>query len=297
MKIRRILLFVIFLASLTPISGQSISKEIQSLWNQQQDTSHLSVRDQVYLSITDKEFRKLFDDQPSFGMFHDNYFITGVPTNKPINNETANAKFQISISQRLTKSILPFNSTLLLTFTQKSFWDIYEDSAPFADNNYNPGLTLVRPILRNNKLKGVATLSAEHESNGLDSIYSRRWNFITVSGTYFYNANISVQANFWAGKLGDDNKDLFRYRGHGLLAMNYRNNKDNLWCSLILNPTEKFRSVNTTCELNYKPGKKANQYLFIQWYNGYGESLLDYNQYSSMVRFGICIKPMMRNFY
>ena len=42
---------------------------------------------------------------------------------------------------------------------------------------------------------------------------------------------------------------------------------------------------------------KSNQYLFIQWYNGYGESLLDYNKYSSMVRAGICIKPPLRNLY
>jgi alkylhydroperoxidase/carboxymuconolactone decarboxylase family protein YurZ len=35
----------------------------------------------------------------------------------------------------------------MLTYTQKSFWDIYQDSYPFADNNYNPGLALAKPIV------------------------------------------------------------------------------------------------------------------------------------------------------
>lgn len=272
------------------------NKEIETMWKQQGDTS-LTARDKSYQHVTDNQFMRLFDAQPSFAMFHDNYVISGVPTNKEINKKTANAKYQISVSQRLTKSIFPFNSTLLLTYTQKSFWDIYQNSSPFADNNYNPGLTLVRPIVHKDQLRGVAAISLEHESNGLDSVNSRSWNFINVSGTYYYNPNIFIKAQVWAGILGKGNKDLYRYRGHGSLALNYRNNKDNVWVSLVLNPTDKLRGVNTIFEFNYQLGKKANQYLFLQWYNGYGENLLDYNQYSSMVRVGISIKPAMRNFY
>lgn len=290
-----LLLFMLSILSASPVNAQI--RELQSMWELQQDTSRFSWGTMDYLEITDEEFMELYDAQPSFGMFHDNYLITGVPTNNEINNQTADVKYQISISQRLTKSRLPFNATLLLTYTQKSFWDIYKNSSPFADNNYNPGLTLVRPVINNHQLKGVAALSFEHESNGLDSIYSRSWNYITFSGVYFYNANISVQARIWAGILGDENKDLFRYRGNGLLALNYRSNEDKFWVSLVLNPTQRIRAVNTILELNFKPVETANQYLFLQWYNGFGENLYDYNQYTSMVRFGVCIKPVMRSFY
>ncbi|MCU4177505.1 phospholipase A [Carboxylicivirga sp. N1Y90] len=291
----KLLVFVfIFLVS-SPAATQPA--ELKSLWDIKKGNEKSDVRKADYLNITEEELFEYFDALPSFGMFHDNYFITGMPTNKVVNDNTADAKFQISISQRLTKSILPFNSTLLLTYSQKSFWDIYKDSSPFAENNYNPGLTLVRPILRNNQLRGVGVIAFEHESNGLDSISSRSWNYFVVSGVYFYNANISVQGKLWAGWLGDENKDLLKYRGHGLLALNYRGSNDRFWASAIINPTEKFKSINTTIELNYRPSNKANQYLFLQWYNGYGESLIDYNQYTSMVRVGICIKPSMRNFY
>lgn len=63
-------------------------RELQSMWEEQIDTSSFSFMTKNYLQITEKEFLDLYDAQPSFSMFRDNYFITGVPTNKEINNQT-----------------------------------------------------------------------------------------------------------------------------------------------------------------------------------------------------------------
>lgn len=87
------------------------------------------------------------------------------------------------------------------------------------------------------------------------------------------------------------------YKGYGLLALNYQSKSDRLWVSLILNPTNKFNNVNTTVEINFKPGANVNQFLFLQYFSGYGENMLDYTHYLSMVRLGICIKPSIKNFY
>lgn len=288
---------VLFILCTFSLNSHAQIREIQDMWEKQIDTDKYDFRTMKYLQISEEEFLRLYDAQPSFGMYKDNYFITGVPTNKEINKQTADAKYQISISQRLSKSRLPFKTSLLLTYSQKSFWDIYENSSPFADNNYNPGITLIRPILSKQQLKGGIALSFEHESNGLDTINSRSWNFVTLSAVYFYNANISVQGKLWAGVLGDENKDLYDYRGYGLMAFNYRSFNDKFWGSFVINPNNNFSRVNTILELNLKPILSANQYMFLQWYNGYGENLFDYNQYTSMLRFGLCIKPAMRNFY
>jgi phospholipase A1 len=190
---------------------------------------------------------------------------------------------------------MPFNTQLMLTYTQKSFWDIYEKSSPFGDNNYNPGLVLGKPVIRNSKLHGIVSLAAEHESNGKDGLDSRSWNYLTLSGVYFYNAFFTVQAKLWYGALGDENPDLFNYKGYGLLALNYRSFNGRWGASLVVNPCK--AAVNTTLELTFKPNRNANQYLFLQWHQGYGGSLLEYNRYASMLRFGICIRPPMRNFY
>jgi phospholipase A1 len=296
---RKAYIFWLFLISIYSIGNvYAQDKEVEELWKNQIDTGRVDFTKSMYLEIDEQQVLDLLDRQPSFGMYKDNYFTTGVPTNKKIDQYTADAKFQISIYQRLTKTVLPFNSLLMLTYTQKSFWDIYQESYPFADNNYNPGLALAKPLVVDNKLRGIGILAFEHESNGIgDSLQSRSWNYFVFTGTWFYNMYFSVQAKVWAGWASSDNPNLLDYRGYGLLAVNYRSKNDRLWISGIVNPRKKLTSFNTQLELNFKLAPKFNQYLFVQWYNGYGESLLEYNKYTSMIRMGICIKPPLRNIY
>ncbi|MDR1330734.1 MAG: phospholipase A [Tannerella sp.] len=281
-------------------------KEIAEMWRDQLDTAAMNYYRPEYLIIDEAEMLSLFDRQPSFGMYKDNYFITGIPLSGKIDKHTADVKFQISVRQRLTRTVLPFNTSLSLTYTQKSFWNLYMKSAPFEDNNYNPGFALVKPLIYKNQLRGSAVLALEHESNGKDSLDSRGWNYVTLTGVYFFNASFTLQAKVWAGIMdrgetaadGDGgNPDLYKYRGYGLVAMNYRSLNDRFWASAVINPRNRFRSANIQLELNFKMNSNVNQYLFVQWYNGYGESLLEYNRYASMIRVGICIKPALRNLY
>ena len=284
--------------SFCPYQIYAQAKEVEELWKTQLDTGKIDFTKAMYLEIDEDGLLNLLDRQPSFAMYKDNYFITGIPMNKKVSKYTADAKFQLSIRQRLTKSVLPFNSLLMLTYTQKSFWNIYQKSSPFFDNDYNPGLAIAKPIIFKNKLEGIGILAFEHESNGKsDSLESRSWNYFVFTGTYFYNLYFSVQAKIWAACAVSDNEDLLDYRGYGLIAINYRNINDQLWITAVINPRKKFNNFNTQLELNLKLSSKANQYLFVQWYNGYGESLLEYKKYTSMLRVGICIKPPLRNLY
>ena len=128
---------------------------------------------------------------------------------------------------------------------------------------------------------------------------------MVLSGMYFFNPCFSFQTKLWIGFLdkgepeleGGGNPDLYKYRGYGLIACNYRSINDKFWLSAIINPRNRFGNFNTQLELNLKMGSKSNQYFFVQWYSGYGESLLEYNQYTSTVRIGLCIKPPLRNLY
>ena len=240
--------------------------------------------------------RDYLDHQPSFAMYHDNYFITGVPTDRRIDKYSADAKFQISVRQILFRNILPRNNILALTYTQKSFWDIYRKSSPFAENNYNPSINISRPIVLDGKMSGAISLGLEHESNGRDSIWSRSRNFFTFSGSWLFTDNVSMQVKFWPGWPSSDNHDLYDYKGWGLFALNYCSPGEKLILSCVVSPRGFFRAFNTQLEANIKVWDTANQFLFIQWHQGYAESLIEYNRYSSMVRVGICIKPKNRRF-
>lgn len=295
---RRGICLLVFVLSLNCfVTGQIQGIKEDSLSSQRERLIREKVRLDTILP-NEEDALAIFDNTPSFGIYRDNYFVTGVPTNRRIDKNSADAKFQISIRQRLTKSILPFRTFLYLTYTQKSFWDIYRKSSPFLDNNFNPGLSLSKAIIYKNQIRGVAVFSFEHESNGRDSLESRSWNYFSLSGSYFFDLRFSLQLKLWAGWVDKDgNPDLLKYKGYGLLAFNYQSANERLWCSVVINPRRQFIDMNTILEINYKPSLKANEYFFIQYYNGYAENMLEYDRYVSMVRVGFCIKPFLRNYY
>ena len=120
--------------------------------------------------------RKAFDNGPYFSLYRDNYFIAGIPLGQEIKRTNSDVKFQVSIAQRLTKSVLPFNTYLFLTYTQKCFWNVFEESLPMHDLNFNPGIGLSKLLIVKGHMIGKATLLIEHESNGRDGDASRSWN-------------------------------------------------------------------------------------------------------------------------
>lgn len=260
-----------------------------------QDSTTLEVLLPQHPKVSQQDLMAIIDKMPVFGIYKDNYFISGIPLNEKITPGSADAKYQISFRHRITKTILPFNTALLLTYSQLSFWNVYEKSLPFRDSNFNPGLALAKPITHKDHLIGVASISMEHQSNGRDSTYSRSWNFLSASMTYFQNDQLSLDVKVWIGVLAEENKDLFDYKGFGQVKLNYRTKRDHLRLSATINPRSLLK-YNTILEVSYRPVDSLNQYLFLQWYQGYAESLLDYDQYGSMLRAGICIKPDFKNF-
>ncbi|MDL2283410.1 phospholipase A [Odoribacter sp. OttesenSCG-928-G04] len=291
---RALLLFSLLLH----INAWGQIEAVDELWQKKLDTvSKVNVLKPDYLRINEGDALRIFDKQPNFGLYKDNYIIAGLPVNHGMNKHNSDAKFQISIRHRLTKSILPFNTFLMLVYTQKSFWNIFEKSFPFYDNNYNPGLHISKPIIIDNELKGLASLGFEHESNGRDSAASRSRNYFILNASYYFNVSFSAQAKLWAGWTSSDNSDLDKYIGYTSFILNYKSVNKRLWCSVLINPRRNFITYNTQVELNYKVSRNSNQFLFLQWYQGYGEGLLEYNKYTSMLRLGFCIKPPLRSIY
>jgi phospholipase A1 len=56
-------------------------------------------------------------------------------------------------------------------------------------------------------------------------------------------------------------------------------------------------NANVTVDLAYRIFKKDNQYLYLQFYNGYGEGLLAYNRFHSQIRVGLLIRPKLFSDY
>ena len=165
------------------------------------------------------------------------------------------------------------------------------------DLNFNPGIGLGHLIVRHNKYIGKGYIMFEHESNGRDSTASRSWNRITFSGTLILNKNWEGQFKTWIPFVASSNKDLLKYYGIFQIAVNYRTDNRRLNCGLILTKRKTPLSFNTQAEVSYKFNNNENQYFFLQYYNGYGENLLDYKKFKSMLRIGIVIKPQDFSIY
>ncbi|MCM1517656.1 MAG: phospholipase A [Pseudoflavonifractor sp.] len=263
------------------------------------------VRGQIITTSTETKInadsvREAFDKALYFGLYKDNYFIFGIPVGSECPSKyNSNVKFQISISQRLTKSVLPWHTYLYLFYTQKCFWNILENSLPMTDLNFNPGIGLAKPLFIKDRFIGKLMMVLEHESNGRDGDDSRSWNRVTFGANIIVDPTLMVHGKVWIPIIdGQNNKDILDYYGIYQMGVTFTSPNKRFGASIVLMKRRGWNfNYNTIVELNYRIFKRDNQFIFLQYYNGYGEGLLEYNRFHSMLRAGIVIKPQLFSDY
>jgi phospholipase A1 len=276
MQVKRVLLsFILLLAILPSISAQIVSTDRTRF-----DTDSI---------------RRDFRDQPYFGLYKDNYFVIGPPLGQHISRSNTNVKFQISIAQRLTRATILGGSYLYLFYSHKCFWNVLEESLPMTDLNFNPGIGLTRPLFVKDKFIGKATLMLEHESNGRDGDESRSWNKISLAANVIVDPNVMIHGKAWIPIIdGQNNKDILDYCGLYQSGIQILSNNRRFTAGITLVKRRGWNlNYNTILDVAYRISRRDNQFLFLQYYNGYGEGLLAYKEYHSQVRIGILIKPKL----
>lgn len=250
-------------------------------------------------NVDSDSIRQAFDKGPYFGLYKDNYFIFGPAIGQRITKENTNIKFQISIAQRLTRSTLPLGTYLFLFYTQKCFWNVLENSMPMTDLNFNPGIGLTKPLFVKNRFVGKVNLVLEHESNGRDGIESRSWNKVSLGGSIMIDPRITVHGKFWIPIVdGQNNRDILDYCGIYQVGTSFMSTNSRWGASVILTKRRGWKqNYNTALEFSYRIFPRDNQYIFVQYYNGYGEGLLAYKEFHSQLRIGIVIKPKLFSDY
>lgn len=250
------------------------------------------------LSNADSILKRL-DELPPFGIYKDNYFIAGTDLFSTPTRWNSDAKFQISVRHRLTNSTLPFKTYLYLTYTQKAFWDVFKESFPFRDLNYNPAIGIGKVLIYKNRLLGAIALQVEHESNGKDGIDSRSWNKITFVSSFILHERWLLESEISIPIVdGEGNKDIVDYSGWGNLSIEYTSpNKKYVFGANITKRGGWNLNHNVSIQAAARIFSDSNQFLFVEYYNGYGESMLDYKQHRQRLRVGFVIKPDFLNFF
>lgn len=205
--------------------------------------------------------------------------------------ENEEAKYQISFKVPLLTGWLEDRTTLWFGYTQRSFWQVYnkDDSAPFRETNYEPEVFLRHQANWNLGAVTLAsmTVGINHQSNGQSEPRSRSWNRIMASAGFAYGRWLFVVQPWYRipESSKDDNADIERYLGHADYNFVYKLSEDRTISMKLLN---NLRSDNhTSVEFGYSFPMGDTIKGFFQYYNGYGESLIDYNQRTE--RFGIGI--------
>lgn len=245
--------------------------------------------DMLYKDSLKKELRY----GPFFGFYKDNYFLVGSSLGHKPTAQNSDVKFQISLGIRLTNNTLPLGTYIFLMYTQKAFWNVFQPSLPMRDINFNPGIGIGRPFFIQDRYIGKLTFLVEHESNGKDGAASRSWNKISLGGSVLVNEWLMVHSKFWIPIIDSgNNRDILRYSGiwqAGFVAMT-PSKKLSLGVTLVKREGWNL-NFNTIVDFIWRVSDKTNLNLLLQYYNGYGENLIDYNQFHSRLRLGIVFRP------
>ncbi len=246
-----------------------------------------------YETKDEKSIREELDKEPSFSAFKDNLGLIGTTIGSKPTSTNSDATFQLSVMQRLSDSKMLWDSHFFFQFTMSCFLNVFEPSFPLHDMSINPGIGLNKYLFKDGKYIGQGYLMLEHESNGFDSIQSRSWNKVSVAATIQMTRNWEFQAKAWIPIVdGRYSQDIVRYQGLFFVASNFSTNNKRLNFSMMLTPTYRSRiGINSKFELNVRALRKQPVYAIMQYYNGYGENLLDYDIYKSRLRFGFAFKP------
>lgn len=237
--------------------------------------------------------RAELDKEPSFSVFKDNFGLIGTTIGSKPTSTNSDATFQLSVMQRLSDSKMLWDSHFFFQFTISCFLNVFEPSFPLHDMSFNPGFGLNKYLFKDGKYIGQGYIMLEHESNGFDSIQSRSWNKLSVAATIQMTKNWEFQAKAWIPIVdGRYSQNILRYQGLFFVASNFNTNNKRMNLSMMFTPTYRTRvGVNSKIELNVRVLRNKPVYAIMQYYNGYGENLLDYDIYKSMLRIGFAFKP------
>ncbi|MDM8546534.1 phospholipase A [Candidatus Venteria ishoeyi] len=202
------------------------------------------------------------------------------------------AKFQLSFKFPVVKNLFGNNGDLYAAYTNRSFWQVYNKtlSSPFRETNHEPEAWL--RFYTGWKIFGLNNafndIGINHQSNGRGGNLSRSWNRIYLRSV-FAKGNLGFAIQPWyrlpETEEKDDNPDIHQYMGHFELTSVYKWQQHQF--SLMLRNNLRSKNNHGATQLDWSFPVYGRLRGYVQWFNGYGESLIDYNRRVNSIGLGI----------
>ena len=238
---------------------------------------------------------------PLFYSFDPNLNPTSSNPDEPGQKYTANdvrnteLKFQLSLKSKVAEDLFNTNADLWFGYTQQAHWQVYneDNSRPFRGTDYQPEIFLTQPVTANLPFGGrlrMLGVGAVHHSNGRSDPISRSWNrAYLMAGAEW--GKLSIVPRLWArvnneSDDSEDNPDIEDYLGYGDIKFLYDLPKQqSLSGTLRYNPS----TNKGAAQIDYVYPLSENVNGYVQLFQGYGESILDYDHENTAIGFGIVL--------
>ncbi|MCQ8895411.1 phospholipase A [Limnobacter humi] len=217
----------------------------------------------------------------------------------PENLDQNETKFQLSLKTKVVENLFGDNGDVWFGYTQSSRWQVYnsDTSRPFRETNYEPELMFTWRSSWTEFAEATGWkprllgLSLNHQSNGRALPLSRSWNRV-IGMVGLERENTLLQIRPWVriseAKETDDNPDISDYMGRGDILLVHKINGHEL--SMLARHT--FRGGDRSrgaIQLDWGIPITSNLRGHIQYFSGYGESLIDYNYKSDYLGVGFSL--------
>lgn len=208
--------------------------------------------------------------------------------------DRAEAKFQFSLEFDVWRNVLGQDMDLYFGYTQQAWWQMYnrDDSSPFREVNHEPELgVILRPDL---SLLGMQMrqlrLGVVHHSNGRDEPLSRSWNRV-FSTVILDRGDFATALRVWyripESDARDDNPDITDFYGNFEWYGFYKWRRNTLGIMVRNNLQRNDNRGALQVDWSYPLSERLKFYM--QYFNGYGESLIDYDHSTHRLGVGLML--------
>lgn len=210
----------------------------------------------------------------------------------PLELDKHEAKFQISFKTKLAQGLFGDHGDVWVGYTQSSHWQVYnsELSRPFRETDYEPEAMLlfdtdIRALGWRLRMLGIGL---NHQSNGRSDPLSRSWNRI-MGRIGLERENWTIMYRPWVrlaeSSQDDNNADITDYMGRGDVQVIHEWHDQEFTLLMRHNFSTDRGAGRFTWSFPVSSGVRG----YMELFNGYGESLIDYNHRASYFGLGVTL--------
>jgi outer membrane phospholipase A len=252
-------------------------------------------------SATARSFVYEADSQRFFRPYKNNYLVFGGMKNHDDTPAFSGNNLDIKFELGMMFSLIPSSGSesgfipLHIGYSQRSWWDISEPSAPFQEHNYNPEIfwDFTRSTRNTNSLLTnlrnlffIDRIGVEHQSNGLNEERSRSWDRAYLEREFVFSEALSFNLKLWhVLNQGLYNEDITDFLGDAQLTTHI--NLNNMFdIDIKTMKGHETGKISYQVDLTLPMSQWVSSKLFLSYYDGYGEALINYNKRSKSLRAG-----------